>query len=710
MIFKRLLEGTTKQWIGNVFHDSSCGIEALLRISEAEWTRHREQFSEKNQISKSSLLNFKSLLSKEFISIFGFMNIQHINKLQDIIGINETDVMELKQSIDLNLEQTYETEEEIREALGNVDIHTAGIGNNNLKLFLKSILAFLNDPEDAIPSLNRLIGEIRREMKVLGFSDVDRMETKILIAEYEKMWKISALKIQQIARVFVKRFGRDTLQKANYLPHKPYNLADFGYEFVGKEKKVKHVTGIPFQYVTELHYQALGDCILEELQKIMIEEGLEEHWVNGFDKKDPTGDVNIFLSDDFYTNEDRLMVFVQGTGAVRPGQWARALCLNESLDHGSILPLLRKAKAQNFASIVLNPNENIEDVRGEWKGKPMTYFMNKSRNVGNYRGRRVPNSSNCAEHTITVFDRFISQSPAKEICLIAHSNGGYCTMQLLRERQQVLKRLKAVAFTDACHSRSRGDSAKMWKWLATNSIDWVASHKPLDSIVPARWDDIPCRSSGHTKHEWTTYCATEPLFKFLCSKVSPLGSKKNFPTKINMTDDMVLTPSSVDSSETCSGGDDDNKDLMIEKDDESTIDSMTNDGIDSGEDNIDDMDTLPESESLSLKRSLTTGSRQVIYEMSMKQSQETKDSTNDNDNDNDESAMEVSSKLSQTSLSKDDDDDEIEPKMQTTNSNPIIIESSPEEDENEDQDLIENGKTPPKKRKKTTLEDYGFGA
>jgi hypothetical protein len=34
---------------------------------------------------------------------------------------------------------------------------------------------------------------------------------------------------------------------------------------------------------------------------------------------------NIFISNDFYTNQDKLMIIMQGSGAVRAGQWARAL-------------------------------------------------------------------------------------------------------------------------------------------------------------------------------------------------------------------------------------------------------------------------------------------------------------------------------------------------------------------------------------------------
>ncbi len=48
----------------------------------------------------------------------------------------------------------------------------------------------------------------------------------------------------------------------------------------------------------------------------------------------------IFHSEDLFTNTDLLAVLIQGVGAVRPGQWARALCINDSLDTGSMLPAI----------------------------------------------------------------------------------------------------------------------------------------------------------------------------------------------------------------------------------------------------------------------------------------------------------------------------------------------------------------------------------
>jgi hypothetical protein len=99
---------------------------------------------------------------------------------------------------------------------------------------------------------------------------------------------------------------------------------------------------------------------------------------------------NIFMSPDALTNEGTLCIILQGSGAVRydtlhvansivrsiigvmlhrPGQWARALCINESLTIGSILPYLTRCAERKWATIVLNPNQTSVQVKGSIDGK-----------------------------------------------------------------------------------------------------------------------------------------------------------------------------------------------------------------------------------------------------------------------------------------------------------------------------------------------------
>lgn len=70
------------------------------------------------------------------------------------------------------------------------------------------------------------------------------------------------------------------------------------------------------------------------------------------------------------TTEGRLAVFVSGVRIARcagklaapdlcrPGVWARSLCINKSLQIGSLLPYIEMAVDHGFEVMVLNPNYN----------------------------------------------------------------------------------------------------------------------------------------------------------------------------------------------------------------------------------------------------------------------------------------------------------------------------------------------------------------
>jgi len=66
--------------------------------------------------------------------------------------------------------------------------------------------------------------------------------------------------------------------------------------------------------------------------------------------------VNVFMSPEFdqsighdwkshlkAAEKKGALILIQGSGAVRPGYWARSVCINENLDKGSMLPLIQAA-------------------------------------------------------------------------------------------------------------------------------------------------------------------------------------------------------------------------------------------------------------------------------------------------------------------------------------------------------------------------------
>lgn len=303
----------------------------------------------------------------------------------------------------------------------------------------------------------------------------------------------------------------------------PSKLQDFGYSFTADRGRLEP----RFHFVTQTHYDCFGDLVAPYVQQLMRDKfGMVE--VN-LPRGDEHGALvnNVFLSPDALT-ADRLMLLIQGSGAVRAGQWARAVCLNDCLELGSILPYLARAKKNGMGVIVFNPNLNVVDVPARVFTHADFFDPKTVLRPPGIKRVPIPGSETAPTHTVTVFDEFVPRAAAKDIVIVAHSAGGHCTMQLLRDREdELMPRLRAIAFTDSVHSVSLRESRRVVDFFTQgHAQDWVQSDKPLDT--PIREEAFqgsagcPCVSAGHTKHEYTSPAAIESVFAFLCKK---LGSK-----------------------------------------------------------------------------------------------------------------------------------------------------------------------------------------
>ena len=77
--------------------------------------------------------------------------------------------------------------------------------------------------------------------------------------------------------------------------------------------------------------------------------------------------ANIFMSPEFLDENraeenrgKRALVLIQGTGAVRAGIWARSVCINESLELGSMLPFIDLCRNLSIPVLVMNPNMSTD--------------------------------------------------------------------------------------------------------------------------------------------------------------------------------------------------------------------------------------------------------------------------------------------------------------------------------------------------------------
>jgi hypothetical protein len=286
----------------------------------------------------------------------------------------------------------------------------------------------------------------------------------------------------------------------------------------------------PYIFVSQRHYDALGDCVVEHIFGLMEQAGLQRTPIPvQADQKEATS--KIFMSPDALT-ADTLVILIHGSGAVRAGMWARALCINDNLNVGSMLPYIRQCQARGWATMVLNANENavvpLSDAQqaanaGGTEGVRAFYMTStKPDTTPDYKKKGaviVRGSEDPVAHTLYVYDNFIARAAAKNILIVAHSAGGVCTMRLMNERLDVLKRLRGVAFTDSVHSASPRDAKEVKRFMRSGTVcNWAQSKLPLDT--PLSSSDCRNVSAGHPVHEWTSSACMNSVFPFFESILS----------------------------------------------------------------------------------------------------------------------------------------------------------------------------------------------
>ncbi|XP_038076473.1 cotranscriptional regulator FAM172A homolog [Patiria miniata] len=286
----------------------------------------------------------------------------------------------------------------------------------------------------------------------------------------------------------------------------PDTLEGFKYAF-NEGGQLRHTeTGEPFLFevkkgdmrYNQLHYEALGEVITQHVYKLLESEtnlkrvylGDSENELRGF----------VFMSENALETTDKLLILIHGSGVVRAGQWARRLIINDCLDSGTQLPYIKRAMEEGYEVLVMNTNENFSTLAD---------------------GRRVSikGSSSPSEHGLNVWDKFVAETPAKHVAIVAHSYGGVVTIDLAVKRtESFMKKVFAVAFTDSVHSLHYDMDDALHALFTQNAVNWVSSHKPLGTVVDDRGYDCTRVSAGTTRHEETSWYSFHSIFHFLSTK------------------------------------------------------------------------------------------------------------------------------------------------------------------------------------------------
>lgn len=270
----------------------------------------------------------------------------------------------------------------------------------------------------------------------------------------------------------------------------PKSLEDFKYQF-NEDGQLRHTeTGRPFEfmakannrYYNQMRYEALGKIVedyiykqletVTHLKRVPIQDNSLEDSPTGF----------FFASEDFLSNEDKLMVIIHGSGVVRAGQWSRRLIINDCIKSGTQLPYIQRAIEMGYAVVVTNTNLNYED--------------------DDTSKRLIQGSANPEEHMLYVWENFLKRCQAERIDVVAHSYGGIVTVHWLNSEPLARERVNKVAFTDSVHSMyAQEASQETADWFIKHSINWVSSSHPLNTHVGHMKNDVHKLSAGMKRHQ-----------------------------------------------------------------------------------------------------------------------------------------------------------------------------------------------------------------
>ena len=280
------------------------------------------------------------------------------------------------------------------------------------------------------------------------------------------------------------------------------------YKYNEKGELVHKKTGEKVGKLEKDEYEKVGKYVEKYLENYFLEKlNLTVLYVpnnksTDFSKRDKNqAQCKILTTKDFPTNP-KCLIIIQGAGPVRLGQWARSLCINDNLFIGSMIPYVQKAVENNTSVIILNIN-----MRTDYEDEK----------------KLIEEFSTHEKHSLYVYNNIIKKNKnIKEIYIVAHSVGGDCALEILFNNITDLTsgKIKKIAFTDTVHGEEYEKLGKKGVKIFRNiSRNFVCSDKPAGTFLNDcnNIRGIECYSSGHHRHEYTSGCAIDEVFKFLKS-------------------------------------------------------------------------------------------------------------------------------------------------------------------------------------------------
>ncbi|XP_071614407.1 putative protein ARB2BP [Heliangelus exortis] len=267
-------------------------------------------------------------------------------------------------------------------------------------------------------------------------------------------------------------------------------------------------------------YQVLGHLITQYVYELLERVCMLQKAYIPTDAKEDEPRSFFFMSENALRSSS-LIVLLQDCGVFRAGQWGQRTIVSEGLEHGTQIPFIQKALQNHGGVIVLNPNDSFVDLKADKERLSCPTPEESLTSTQSTGWIPKQGSSNPEEHTMYVWDHFISKSAAKNVAFIAHGYGGLVFVDLLVQRkQEVMDKVYSVAFIDSTHNtqhQARSDP-QIQAWIQKYCRQWVSNSKPLDKPVGSLMRvNCPTVSAGTEKYGLAPSYCLHAIFRYLKS-------------------------------------------------------------------------------------------------------------------------------------------------------------------------------------------------
>ncbi|KAI8084660.1 Arb2 domain-containing protein [Halteromyces radiatus] len=220
-----------------------------------------------------------------------------------------------------------------------------------------------------------------------------------------------------------------------------------------------------------------------------------------------------YMTPNALTTTGKLLLLIPGTGT-RIGQWSRRVLSEESIQAGSMLNMVNKAKEYDYEVIIFNPNTIL------WYDNAPQYLspLQSSKTWSSIPGNESPEN-----HCQYVFRHFVSQTQAEKIGIIGLGWAGHCFTELLNEHFDIFKsKVVGVALANSNHSSRliHGDDKRAW--LDDHTVNWnLNSNEIAESVFDAEFG-CKCINSDAELPDYVLWQCTDDMMKFICTKMGDM--------------------------------------------------------------------------------------------------------------------------------------------------------------------------------------------